>query len=99
MSAAREGSEKLVHLALPKGRMKEGVLTLLADARIRVQADARGYRPTLSLPGYDTKLLKPQNIVEMLHFGSRDIGFAGHDWVQELDAIGIRGLFSSFGKW
>jgi ATP phosphoribosyltransferase len=31
------------------------------------------------------KLLKPQNIVEMLMAGSRDIGFAGADWVSELD--------------
>jgi len=73
-----------VRLALPKGRMQTGALTLLGDAGIRVHADARGYRPTLSLPGYDTKLLKPQNIVEMLHVGSRDLGFAGADWVAEL---------------
>ncbi len=73
-------------LALPKGRMQGGVTQLLADARIDVQVGARGYRPTLSLPGFDAKLLKPQNIVEMLHVGSRDIGFAGADWVQELGA-------------
>ena len=73
-------------LALPKGRMQGGVTQLLADARIDVQVGARGYRPTLSLPGFDAKLLKPQNIVEMLHVGSRDVGFAGADWVQELGA-------------
>jgi len=66
--------------------MQEGVFSLLADAGIRVQVGARGYRPSISLPGVETKLLKPQNIVEMLHVGSRDIGFAGADWVAELDA-------------
>lgn len=76
----------ICRLALPKGRMQGGVTQLLADARIDVQVGARGYRPTLSLPGFDAKLLKPQNIVEMLHVGSRDIGFAGADWVQELGA-------------
>jgi len=74
-----------LRLALPKGRMQEGVFTLLADAGIRVRVDARGYRPTLPLAGFDAKILKPQNIVEMLHAGSRDIGFAGADWVAELD--------------
>ena len=83
---AEESPETSIRLALPKGRMQEGVLALFADARIRVRVGARGYRPTLSLPGYDTKLLKPQNIVEMLHVGSRDVGFAGADWVAELGA-------------
>jgi ATP phosphoribosyltransferase len=73
----------IVHLALPKGRMEEGVRQLLGDAGIRLTFDRRGYRPTLSLAGFETKILKPQNIVEMLHVGSRDIGFAGADWVEE----------------
>ncbi len=75
-----------VRLALPKGRMQTGVFELLAAAGIRIRATERGYRPAVSLPGYDAKILKPQNIIEMLHFGKRDIGFAGADWVAELDA-------------
>lgn len=66
--------------------MQEGVFRLLAEAGIQVDLSARGYRPRLNLPGVETKILKPQNIVEMLHFGSRDIGFAGADWVEEFDA-------------
>ncbi len=75
-----------VRLALPKGRMQENVVRLLADAGIRLTFDRRGYRPVLSLAGFETKLLKPQNIVEMLHAGSRDLGFAGADWVAEKQA-------------
>ena len=75
-----------VSLALPKGRMQASVLRLLAEAGIAVQGSERSYRPTVSLPLVDTKILKPQNIVEMLHLGSRDIGFAGADWVEELEA-------------
>jgi ATP phosphoribosyltransferase len=74
-----------IHLAVPKGRIQQGVFDLLADAGMQLQAGTRGYRPTLSIPGYEVKLLKPQNIVEMLMAGSRDIGFAGADWVSELD--------------
>ena len=76
----------LVHLALPKGRMETTVLRLLADAGIHVRAEARGYRPRLSLEGFETKQLKPQNIVGMLAAGSRDLGFAGADWVAEQGA-------------
>ncbi len=75
-----------LRLALPKGRTQESVLTLLREARIRVDVGQRGYRPQISLPGVDAKILKPQNVVEMLHAGTRDIGFAGADWVAELDS-------------
>ena len=74
-----------VALALPKGSMQVGVLRLLEDAGLPVVIGARAYRPRFALEGYECKLLKPQNIVEMLHAGSRDLGFAGADWVAELD--------------
>jgi ATP phosphoribosyltransferase len=66
--------------------MQQGVLGLLADAGIRVRFGAREYRPSVSLPGFEAKLLKPHDIVEMLHVGSRDLGFAGADWTAELGA-------------
>ena len=79
-------SNSTFRLALPKGRMHDGVINLLADAGIQVRASERGYRPDVSLPGFEAKILKPQNVVEMLQAGSRDIGFASADWVAELDA-------------
>ena len=75
-----------LRLALPKGRMQEGVFRLLAQAGVDVRLSSRGYRPTVSLEHTDAKLLKPQNIVEMLDVGTRDLGFAGADWVAELGA-------------
>jgi ATP phosphoribosyltransferase len=84
-STVRPGQTPL-RLALPKGRMQEGIFALLADAGIRVRVGGRAYRPQVSLPGIDAKILKPQNVVEMLHAGSRDLGFAGADWVSELGA-------------
>lgn len=77
------GSATTVHLAIPKGRMYQGVVDLLADAGVRLSHGSRGYRPRVSLPGVEAKLLKPQNIVEMLAVGTRDVGFAGSDWVAE----------------
>jgi len=72
-------------LAIPKGRMYDGVSRLLAEAGINISQTARSYRPYVNLDGCEVKILKPQNIVEMLHAGSRDLGFAGADWVAELD--------------
>lgn len=75
-----------MRLGLPKGRMQPAVVRLLEDAGIRLRGTERNYRPQVSLPGFEAKLLKPQNVVEMLHFGSRELGFAGADWVAELQA-------------
>lgn len=72
-------------IALPKGRMQEGVFTLPSDAGLPVHGDDRDYRPSLAMEGLEAKILKPRNIIEMLHSGTRDIGFAGSDWVDELD--------------
>jgi ATP phosphoribosyltransferase len=83
---SRQPSSTPLRLGLPKGRMEQGVLTLLGDAGIGIRPGARGYRPEVSLPDTEAKTLKPQNIVEMLSLGSRDLGFAGADWVSELEA-------------
>jgi ATP phosphoribosyltransferase len=79
-------TEPTIHLAVPKGRMETGVFNLLSAAGIEIHVGQRGYRPVLSEPGFEVKLLKPQNIVEMLGAGTRDIGFAGADWVAEQEA-------------
>jgi ATP phosphoribosyltransferase len=78
--------QDVIHLAVPKGRIEAGVFSLLSDAGIRLRSGPRGYRPLTSVEGFEVKLLKPQNIVEMLAAGSRDIGFAGADWVEEQSA-------------
>lgn len=75
-----------IRLGLPKGRMQDGVVQLLAEAGIDLAHGPREYRPRISLAGFEVKFLKPQNMIEMLHAGSRDVGFAGADWVAELGA-------------
>lgn len=84
--ATEDKDRPTLHLALPKGRIQQGVLRLLEEAGIQINAGARSYRPTTSLADCEVKVLKPQNIVEMLQVGSRDLGFAGADWVAELNA-------------
>jgi len=84
------GTASPIRFGLPKGRMQDQLFKLLADAGMHIRTTARGYRPILEIPGLaaspDTKILKPQNIIEMLAAGSRDLGFAGGDWVAELNA-------------
>lgn len=75
-----------LRLALPKGRIQPGVERILEDAGIVLTGGTRALRPRLSLDGVEAKVLKPQAVVEMLHAGSRDAGFAGADWVEELNA-------------
>ncbi len=74
-----------LRIAIPKGRLQDAVATLLTDAGIDISFGMRNYRPRMGWSGLEAKLLKPQNVVRMLHNGSRDIGFAGADWVAELD--------------
>jgi ATP phosphoribosyltransferase len=81
----RPSDESTLRLAIPKGRMEQSVTRLLADAGIHLTQTVRSYRPHISIPNCEVKILKPQSIVEMLHAGSRDLGFAGADWVAELD--------------
>lgn len=78
--------DNTIKLAIPKGRMYEGVSKLMGDAGIRIRTSSRDYRPTLSLPGFDVKILKPRAVIEMLDLGARDLGFAGEDWVCEDNA-------------
>jgi ATP phosphoribosyltransferase len=66
--------------------MQDGVLALLRDADLDVRLSERGYRPIVGLARTETKLLKPQNVIEMLELGTRDLGFVGGDWVAELGA-------------
>jgi ATP phosphoribosyltransferase len=76
----------LVRLALPKGRMFDQVVDLLKGAGISIQQSERGYRPTISLPKYDAKILNPRNVISMLNAGARDVGFAGADWIAETNS-------------
>jgi len=86
MSQDNSDNSDTFRLGLPKGRMQEAVTRLLGDAGIRVTPSARGYRPMVSLRACEAKILKPQNIIEMLELGNRDVGFAGADWVEEMRA-------------
>ena len=82
MSPQRDSNQ--IRLALPKGRMFDEIVSLLKSAGVTIKNSERGYRPSISLPNYDAKILKPRNVISMLAAGARDIGFAGADWIDEM---------------
>ena len=83
---AQESALPVLRLALPKGRMQEQAIKLLNEAGVQVKVGDREYRPVVNLPNctVDCKLLKPQNCLEMLANGTRDLCFGGLDWVTNL---------------
>ncbi|MBN1938848.1 MAG: ATP phosphoribosyltransferase [Candidatus Aminicenantes bacterium] len=73
-------------MVIPKGRLYGEVVRLLNDAGFGVETDPEAYRPSVGLPGFEAKILKPQNIPRLVELGAHDIGFTGHDWVVESGA-------------
>lgn len=75
-----------INLALPKGRMADGVQKLMEEAGFKVLANGRNYRPLCADPRFELKILKPQDIVRMVELGRHELAFAGYDWVCECGA-------------
>lgn len=83
MSPSRDSQQ--IRIALPKGRMFDEIVALLKGAGITIRNSTRGYRPAISLKNFNAKILKPRNVISMLVAGARDVGFAGADWLDEMD--------------
>jgi ATP phosphoribosyltransferase len=77
--------EKL-RILIPKGRMFDNVSRLFAEAGFPIRLADRTYRPVLGAEWLDAKIMKPQNVGELLELGSHDAGFTGMDWVRESGA-------------
>ena len=77
---------KKLRLLIPKGRIFDSVARLLDEAGFPVSLADRTYRPYLGADWIDAKIMKPQNVGELLELGSHDAGFTGIDWIQESGA-------------
>ena len=73
-----------MRIALPKGRLLDGVLDALARAGLtfRFQSD-RDYNPVSSDPAVRAKLIKVRAIPHLVALGNFEAGFAGLDLLQE----------------
>jgi ATP phosphoribosyltransferase len=75
-----------LRLLVPKGRIFDKVADLLTEAGFPVALAERTYRPALGADWLDAKIMKPQNVGELLELGSHDAGFTGIDWIRESGA-------------
>jgi len=75
-------SNKL-RILIPKGRTFENVSRLFSEAGFPISLTDRTYRPALAADWLAVKIMKPQNVGELLELGSHDAGFTGIDWIHE----------------
>jgi ATP phosphoribosyltransferase len=72
-----------LRILIPKGRIFDNVARLFAEAGFPINLADRTYRPVLGADWLDAKIMKPQNVGELLELGSHDAGFTGMDWIRE----------------
>jgi ATP phosphoribosyltransferase len=77
--------EKL-RILIPKGRIFDNVARLFAEAGFPLSLADRTYRPVIAADWMAGKIMKPQNVGELLELGSHDAGFTGLDWIRESGA-------------
>ncbi|MEO0094357.1 MAG: ATP phosphoribosyltransferase [candidate division WOR-3 bacterium] len=77
---------KRLNIVIPKGSIFENVIRLFNDAGIYINISERVYRPFVNDPELQIKILRPQNIPDLIEIGSHDAGFTGKDWVIESNA-------------
>jgi ATP phosphoribosyltransferase len=75
-----------LRVLIPKGRIYDNVARLFSDAGYPVQLAERAYRPAVGADWISAKIMKPQNVGELLELGSHDAGFTGIDWIRESGA-------------
>jgi len=75
-----------IRMVLPKGRLIKKVVALLNDAGLALEVNDRHYLPDVSDPHLSIKIMKPQNIAQLVEVGSHDVGFTGYDWIMETGA-------------
>lgn len=77
---------KKLKIVIPKGRLNKRVTQLLNDAGMGIETDERRYIPHVDDPEIEAKIMKPQNIPQLVEVGSHDLGFTGLDWITETGA-------------
>jgi ATP phosphoribosyltransferase len=75
-----------LRILIPKGRIFDNVSRLFAEAGFPISLADRTYRPDMGADWLDAKIMKPQNVGELLELGSHDAGFTGIDWIRESGA-------------
>lgn len=79
-----------IKIALPDGHLQEDTGTILYEAGIKIDGynkQERNYRPSIAgQPKVQLKILRPQEIPNLVAEGTYDVGVTGADWLEESGA-------------
>ncbi|MCL2380348.1 MAG: ATP phosphoribosyltransferase [Treponema sp.] len=75
-----------LRMLIPKGRIFDNVAKLFSEAGLPISLADRTYRPVIAADWLSAKIMKPQNVGELLELTSHDAGFTGVDWILESGA-------------
>lgn len=88
----------LVKFAIPKGSIEDSTFKVLERSWTKVKRRDRTYRVTLDDPQIAVKMLRPQEIPNLVFDGLYDVGITGKDWVLETNADVKTLLDLEYGK-
>ena len=88
----------IVKFAIPKGSIEESTFKVLEKSWTRVIRRERTYRVMLDDPQISVKMLRPQEIPNLVFDGLYDVGITGRDWVKETNSDVKILLDLEFGK-
>ena len=72
-----------VKFAIPKGSLEEATFKLLESSWTKVNRKSRTYRVYLDDSEIKVKMLRPQEIPNLVSDGLYDVGITGKDWINE----------------
>ncbi|HWY36854.1 MAG TPA: ATP phosphoribosyltransferase, partial [Nitrosopumilaceae archaeon] len=87
-----------VKFAIPKGSIEEATFKILEQSWTKVRRRDRTYRVVLDDPQITVKMLRPQEIPNLVFDGLYDVGITGKDWVKETNADVQTLLDLEYGK-
>lgn len=91
-------SVKAIKFAIPKGSFWDDTCSMLRRAGYELSGVERSYRPKLNDTQIGLKILKPQEIPNLVAQGAHDIGISGKDWIVETSARLVEILNLGYGK-
>ena len=75
-----------VKFAIPKGSLEEATFKILEKSWTKVNRKSRTYRVFLDDPQISVKMLRPQEIPNLVSEGLYDVWITGQDWIAETKA-------------
>lgn len=87
-----------VKFAIPKGSLEEATFKILEKSWTKVNRKGRTYRVFLDDPQIIVKMLRPQEIPNLVSEGLYDVGITGEDWIGETKANVESILDLEYGK-